>query len=54
MRCREQNPARIKAPCRRTNLDLLDALDEDGDESAQRRDAHQRVKERRDDMEWQA
>jgi len=32
-------------------LDLLDALDQDGDERAQRRDADEPIKEGRDDVE---
>ena len=36
---------------RPVQLDLLDALDQDGDESAQRRDADEGIEEGRDDVE---
>src|ERR1700682_1791891 len=39
---------------RSSQLDLLDALDQDGDERTQRRDADGGVEDRRDDVERQA
>jgi len=37
---------------RASQLDLLDALDQDGDERAQSRDANKDVEEGRNHMEW--